>query len=182
MFKRGLVAYFSALFSAACSPNYIPPPNLPSSVTQISTPHETKEWLQEVLTYKYDEELYKVDDFWAPCALTYKNKAGDCDDYAICAAALLQGDVEQGYIVTISNDTDGHAGFLYRLQGKWGVISNNKKEYREPEFSSFHAAVYSSFGERYNKYSIYDYSGVDIVNGFENLEEKLTPIGKYRMP
>ena len=163
---------------------------LPSVVAEINTPEEVRKWLDTVLTYKYDEELYKRDGFWASCGLTYLNKAGDCEDYAICAAALLQGDVEKGYIVILSDriasEEDGaHAVFAYHLNQKWGIISNHTGEFgefRQPIFNTLHEALVSiNFTRdqprgRFRSYTIRDYSGVDLVNGNDNLISKIKEI------
>lgn len=175
-----------ALFSAAigsCAPSYTPPPTLPSSIRQINTPAETQQWLETVLTYEYDQNLYGEDDFWAPCALTYQHKKGDCEDYAICAAAILREDVERGYIITVHNpETEiGHAVFAYRLGGKWGITSNNNNEFRSSEYQNLHDVVLSSLGEKYTEYSIYGYEGVDLINGNSSLEYKMKLIGRYQL-
>ena len=184
--KKGVcVALFSTL-SASCAPKYVPPPTLPLSIAEINTPSEARKWLKTVLTYKHDEELYG-DDFWAPCGLTYPNRAGDCDDYAICAAALLQGDVEKGYIVYLYGrliDGDGsHAVFVYQLNQKWGSISNQSPdEFRLPNYNTVDDVLRSiNFtsdhpGGRFRRYKLLDYSGVDLVNGSDDLESKLTEI------
>lgn len=176
-----------ALFYAAigsCTPIYTPPPTLPSSIKQISAPVEAQKWLETVLTYEHDPVLYGEADFWAPCALTYQRKKGDCEDYAICAAAILREDVEGGFIITVENTKDkkGHAVFAYRLGGKWGMVSNNKEEFRKPEYPSLYEVVLSSFAGKYTEYRIYDYNGVDLINGNEDLEPSLKQIGHYQLP
>lgn len=171
---------------SACAPRYTPPPNLPSSVTQISTPGETKQWLETVLRYQYDEETYGKDDYWASCSSTYEKGAGDCDDYAICAAALLQGDVEQGYIVSLYDrvkDDKAHAIFIYQIDGRWGAISNQSPEYREPLFVSWEMVINDvnrakDPPERYTKYAVYDYRGVNIVSGRGNLDSHMKEIAR----
>ena len=187
--KKGLYAVLFAAVANACAPRYAPPPDLPSSVKQISKPEEAQAWLENVLTYKRDPVLYGQDDFWAPCALTYKLRAGDCEDYAICAATLMDNDISQGYIIYIDNpgkkDADdpdkpesAHAVFAYKMNNKWGILSNGHSEYRPPEFSSLHEALRDSLSYRYSRYVIYDYAGVDIVNGNESLESKMKEVGE----
>ena len=124
-------------------------------------------------------------DFWAPCALTYQNRAGDCDDHAICAAALLQGDVEQGYIVVLYDSSEkkrsAHAVFAYRLDNSWGILSNDYWEFRPPRFATLDEAVKDinnarNAQDRFLRYDIRDYSGVDLVNGSEDLKPKIKEI------
>ena len=125
--------------------------------------------------------MYRKRDFWAPCALTYKLKQGDCEDYAICAAAILDRDVEEGYIITTydSKTNSAHAVFAFRLHGKWGMISNNESEFRNPRYESLHGVLLSSFSEKYTEYFIYDYQGIDLINGNEDLESKMKQVGNH---
>lgn len=179
---------YAALFSTilgSCAPRYVPPPTLPSSVAQIDTPAEVKKWLNTVLKYEYDKDLYKTPDFWAPCVLTYKNRAGDCEDHAICAAALLQGDVEQGYIIVLYDPSKknraAHAVLAYRFDNKWGILSNDPLEFRPPQFATLDGAVTDinnakEAQDRFLRYGVRDYSGVDLVNGSEDLESKIKKI------
>lgn len=180
---RGLYAALFSVLSTACAPRYAPPPDLPSSIVQISNPDQAQQWLDNVLTYKRDPVLHGQRDFWAPCALTYYLGGGDCEDYAICAAALLEGDLEKGYIVYVDNpDKDrAHAVFAYHFQGRWGINSNNETEFRRPYFSTLHQAVVDSLGGKYTEYSIYDYTGVNIFTGNEDLKPKMRKIGEYKL-
>lgn len=184
MKKRVYTALVSA-FLSSCSPSYTPPPTLPSSIAKIDMPAEARRWLDTVLKYEYDKNLYKTPDFWAPCGLTYKNRAGDCEDHAICAAALLQGDIEQGYIIVLhppSNENrSAHAVFAYRLDGRWGVLSNDTLEFRRPRFATLHEAITDINNARdsqdhFLRYDVRDYSGVDLVNGSEDLVSKIKKI------
>ena len=173
-----------ALFYAAlgsCTPVYIPPPTLSSSIKQISTPAETQQWLNTVLAYESDPTQYDKEDFWAPCGLTYNSRKGDCEDYAICAATILREDVEEGYIIVINNpkEENAHAVFAYRMDGKWGAVSNNPSEFSQPEYLSLHGLLISYFSKDYTEYRIYNYEGIDLIDGNENLEVKLKLKGKY---
>lgn len=179
--KKGWYALFFSLFSAACVPRYPPPPLLPASVLQIYNPDQAQDWLENNLKYTPDPELHGQKDFWASCALTYHLKAGDCEDYAICAAALLSGDVDKGYIISLGyfDKKGGHAVFAYQYHGRWGIISNIKSEFRRPYFFSLHQAVLDSLRDKYDKYEVFDYSTANIFAGNENLEDKMKLVGKF---
>ena len=174
---------YAVLFSSlvTCVPSYTPPPTLPSSINEISTPEDTKKWLENILTYQHDDQLYDTDDFWASCALTYQNRGGDCEDYAICAAAILQGDVDEGYIITLNSEDSAHAVFAYRTATGWGIISNDHNQFRLPLFDSLHEAVWDSLHTNYSRYSRYDYDGVDLANGTGDLESQFHFRGTYRL-
>ena len=182
--KKGVCVALVSAFLSSYPQHYQPPPTLPSSIVEIKKPDEVRQWLNTVLTYKHDYKLYGQRDFWASCGLTYLNRAGDCDDYAICAAALLEGDVEKGYIITLEspvNNDAGHAVFAYQLNNKWGIISNQPPEFREARFSTLHDAVVDvnmarDSTERFRQYSVRDYTGVDIIHGFGDLESEMKMI------
>ena len=176
--KKGAYAVLFSALVTSCGPKYAPPPNLPSSITQISTPQETQQWLDTVLTYERDPILHGTKDFWAPCSLTYALRKGDCEDYAICAAALLENDVEQGYIIYINNPgkDKAHAVFAYRINGHWGINSNNRSEYRLPTSSSLRSILIDALADDYTNYSIYDYQEVDLINGNQDLKSKMKKI------
>lgn len=173
-----------ALFYATmgnCALSYIPPADLHSSIKEISAPTETQQWLEAVLSYESDNVLYGKNDFWAPCALTYQNQKGDCEDYAICAAAILREDVEEGYIIAAANPItkSGHAVFAYRLGGEWGIVSNNTMEFRKPNYQSLQDVILDSLGGGYIEYYVFDYEEVNLVEGNEDLKSKLKPIGYF---
>ncbi len=181
--ERGLGAAIFSVATMSCAPRYAPPPTLPSSVTQISTAQEAQQWLDTVLTYQRDPILHGKKDFWAPCALTYALRKGDCEDYAICAAALLENDIDEGYIIYISHPDreSAHAVFAYNMNGYWGINSNDRDQYRAPQFLSLHEAVRDSLSKNYSEYVIYSYQGVDLINGNQDLETKMKALGRYSL-
>lgn len=188
--KKSLYAVFFSALVNACAPRYPIPPDLPSSIKQINNPERAQQWLEDVLTYEHDDVLYGKGDFWAPCALTYQLKKGDCEDYALCAAALLEGDIQQGYLIYIDNPgkfkengepESAHAVFAYRIRNQWGILSNNHSEFRKPVYPTLYDAVQNSLGSRYSRFVIYDYAGVDIINGNQDLESKMKQIGEGRL-
>lgn len=180
--KRGWYALFFSLFSTACAPRYAMPPPLPDSVLQIHNPDQAQDWLKHHLKYKRDKIQYG-DDFWAPCALTYALGGGDCEDYAICAAAIQAGDIEAGYIAYVDHpDKDSaHAVLVYKYHGLWGINSNNDTEFRRPYFQTAHQAIVDSLKGKYTEYTLYDYAGVNIFTGNEDLESEMREIGEYQI-
>lgn len=173
MVKKELAIGIATLLPAC---GYVPPPTLDASIAEISDPREAHLWIEELLKYRKDNQNYGVKEFYAPCRLTYESGFGDCDDQSICAAALLQGDVDEGYIISLKRSESGHATFLYRVGYFWGVISNNDSEFRAPYYNSLQEAVLKVYGEKYDRYLVRDYTGVDLVEGNETLKDKMTII------
>lgn len=195
------MARSSAFFSSAIllttltgciRPRYISPVHkhsLQQVIDQISEPQKAKEWLLRLL-YEEDKVVHHTGDFWASCALTYQNRAGDCEDYAICAAALLQGDIDEGYIITfhdpIKVGSGGHALLAYKQGEKWGTISNSNNEFRHPLFPSLDDVVQDvnvskKMEDKYQVYKVFDYSGLNIFSSTENLKYEMTELGAYEL-
>ena len=178
---------FTALplvYALGCGPRYAVPPALPASATHVSNPTEAQRLLQTTIATKTDLELYDEERFLAPCDLTYELKAGDRGDYAICAAALLDGDVEQGYIVSLNKEQTeaAHTVFASKYRGFWGVNSAADAEYRSNHFFTLPEAIADSVGRgKYASFTVYDYKGVNISKGNENLEGKLKKVGTFRL-
>ena len=74
-----------------------------------------------------------------------------------------------------------HAVFAYKYHGWWGINSNNESEFRRPYFATEHQAIADSLGNKYTDYKLYDYTGVNIFTGNEDLETKMKPIGTYSL-
>lgn len=170
---------------ATCSANY--PPLPPDSGFDLH--EQVYSYIDDNLTYKHDDELYGVSDFWAPCALTLLNKSGDCEDYSICAAAFMNGHIDKGYMITLTDNVStgsAHAFFVYSVNGYWGTISNQKRELFSPKFPTLYRAIDNinkvrDADKRFRTYKVVDYTGVDIFSGNEDLEEKMTIIYKGKL-
>ncbi len=186
--KKVLLAASLSVMASGCVQGYIPPPNLPASIQQVSTPMEARRWLEETLTYKRDINLYHQSDYWASCGQTYKNRGGDCEDYAICAAALLRDNVEDGYIVELytPGKVEAHAIYVYQLHGRWGAISNQRMEYSQQKYLSIHELMLRintlpSGDKRYGRYNLRSYEGVDLLNHQGDLDNVLPKKGDYSL-
>jgi len=151
--------------------------------SQYKTIEEAQQWLAANIVYERDPVLYGVEDFWAPCGLTNNLAAGDCEDYAICAAVLLADNIDRGYLVYLksSDSKKAHVVFIYKVQEHWGINSNNQSEFRLPYFSTMQSALQDSLGEEYNDYVVYDYSKVDLIGGNDDLKQKLKRIEEHKL-
>ena len=157
--------------------------SLPHEIDEIKTPLQARRWLDENLSRGEDSVLYNTNDFFAPCGLTYQKGKGDCDDYAICAAALLQGDVQQSYFAILLTNRDeesrGHLAYVYQLNNRWGVIGAKPSEFDEPfaatpEKALWYRYNFSHYDIDFHQYILLDHSGLDLLNGNQDLKEKIT--------
>lgn len=74
--------------------------SLEKVIGEIETPEQALEYLSKfkVLAEGGDDKLYGRKDFWASLLYFVANQAGDCEDFAIAAATLLEDD---GYKPTL---------------------------------------------------------------------------------
>lgn len=121
----------------------------------IKTPREAQDYCSYYLRYQYDKELYGSEDYWATFNLTHKNRAGDCDDGALAAAALLQDNGYEPLILSMSSYSEGHAVYLYKKDGKYGSIGINSTDYHEPKFDSLDSLVNTFRPTLFKKYEYY---------------------------
>lgn len=68
------------------------------TITDTSDLHSVKEALTKVnlmvnqqIEYKYDIDLYGIDDYWASPTEVLKSRKGDCEDYAFLKREILIG-------------------------------------------------------------------------------------------
>lgn len=169
----------SSLLVLSCKPK-----PLSYHIEDIKDPEEAEEWLQDNITYKPDLLIYSKEEFWAPCSMTYQIKAGDCEDYAICTAALLEGDIQKGYLVGLLRPRYiGHMIFAYQKDDRWNFFSDGSlyltsspnlsqlildfDELTHDHFSGIYQPSYASFKE----FVVWDYSRMDLLSG-EDLNTK----------
>ncbi len=166
-----------------CLGTYIPPPNKPEPklisvqiddprveavkqrysgksldevIEMVKTPEEAQEFLSCCMTYQDDKDNYDVAEYFASPAQTFKRKSGDCEDYAILAAALLK---DNGYpppvLIVDQLNVYRHAVFIYQREGKYGVISNSSLEFCLPVRKDLNDVV-RGLNCEYSRYQIVD--------------------------
>lgn len=115
-------------------------------IRTLSTPLEATVYCLGFLEFKTDEKLHGKENYFAPFRVTHKLKKGDCDDFAIAAAAILSDD---GYDCTSimidrgkrnEKSVDLHMVFIYQdpITKKYGTIGSHGHDITYNENSPEH--------------------------------------------
>lgn len=117
----------------------------------IKTPKDIKSWLQA--NFKYIPDKKPEDSFKTP-EQTIQDKGGDCEDFAILAALILECLDYKPYITCVYGKDLAHAiCFFKEKDGTWSFFSNyfyHKSSYENmfivlsmayPEWTSMHVCT-----------------------------------------
>jgi hypothetical protein len=89
-----------------------------------------RDWVSSHISYRSDQEVHGVSEYWQPPSETLQRGTGDCEDFAILLCSLLRAygvPLDQVYVaVGYSADrTSGHAYLVERwYKGIWEVIES----------------------------------------------------------
>ena len=82
-----------------------PEPSTPARLDQLArtytTPKAVADFLHQTFTFQRDEELFGETDRWQPPEEFVTRKAGDCEDYALLARALLRRNGIEAYVFSV---------------------------------------------------------------------------------
>ena len=101
-----------------------------------TTPKAVAHFLEHEFTFTRDEEQFAEADHWQTPEEFLARRAGDCEDYAVLAQALLQRQGITSYIVSLLGD-DGYAhtvNVFLDSEGRYDVIN-------EGHLRNYHAAT-----------------------------------------
>jgi len=96
-----------------------------------TTPKAVAKLLRDEFTFKRDEELFGEADHWQSPEEFLKRKAGDCEDYALLAQALLRRNGIEAYILSLF----GQEGYAHTVcvfkdeHGRYNLIDVDKIRY-----------------------------------------------------
>ena len=90
-------------------------------------------WVNRNIAYRDDSAQFGTADYWADARMTLRNRAGDCEDYAILKMQMLAaaGIAREDMMLTLARDTlrrNDHAVLLVKHNGAWVMLdmTNNK--------------------------------------------------------
>ena len=111
----------------------IPPePSTPALLDQLAstytTPKAVADFLHHAFTFQRDEELFGEADRWQSPEEFVARKAGDCEDYALLARALLRRNGIEAFVFSVF----GKEGYAHTVcvfadhRGRYNVIDVDK--------------------------------------------------------
>jgi len=117
--------------------------------------------------------------------LTFERGRGVCRDGAIAVAAMLQDDNFPSFYLSLGycSDKPGHAVFPFQNDKKmWGSGGINASDYKEPTHTLEELAreIVSDHEEELCELSLYDLSGINLVEGTNNGRVLIGPFLIYR--
>ena len=104
------------------------PPTLDQLAGTYATPKAVASFLREAFTFKRDEELFGEADRWQSPEEFVARKAGDCEDYALLARAILRRNGMEAYVFTVF----GNEGYAHTVcvfadhRGRYDIINVDK--------------------------------------------------------
>lgn len=134
-------------------------------ISKIKTPESAYRWLRKNIPYAHDDVTYKTSDYWASLKQTLEKKKGDCDDFAIGAAALVCDDGYTGFLMNVfytaewidenKNVDNGHAYYVYKKNGLYGFVNNGG--YEPAKYNSIDDLVKGINATKMRKDKIHNY-------------------------
>ena len=110
------------------SPEPSTPARLDHLASTYTTPNAIAAFLQKEFTFTWDDELFGEADRWQSPEEFLARKAGDCEDYALLARALLRRNGIEAYVFSVF----GHEGYAHTVcvfvdaRGRYHVIDVDK--------------------------------------------------------
>ena len=105
-----------------------PPDPLDQLATQYTTPKAVAEFLHRTFTFKTDQTLFGVEDYWQTPQEFLARTMGDCEDYAILAVELLRRNGIEAHLFSLF----GEEGYAHTVcvfldaQGRYNILNQDK--------------------------------------------------------
>ncbi len=118
-----IVIYFPLPVSLASSSSS----SIQALALQLSSPKAIAQWMKKNLDFKEDQAIFGTEDYWQSAQEILKRKAGDCEDYAILAKALLDELGMESYVISFYGPNDyAHTIVLFKDKGGYNVMNEDR--------------------------------------------------------
>ena len=119
------------LTTQAVSVQNAEPSPLAKLASTYTTPKAVATLLRNEFTFRRDEELFGEPDHWQSPEEFLKRKAGDCEDYALLAQAILRRNGIEASVVSLFGQEDyAHTVCVFRDEhGRYNLIDVDKIRY-----------------------------------------------------
>lgn len=91
---------------------------------------ETDRMIDAFVSYRFDSEVYNIDDHWATPLETVSRGTGDCEDFAILKLFTLRYlgvSAQDLRLFTVEKGDNGHAVLLANTPGEPVILDNTDK-------------------------------------------------------
>ena len=109
-----------------------PSPSLSSIDTlakELNTPEALEKFMGKKFHYVSDRLLFHQDEYWQTPEEILARGAGDCEDYALFAEAILKRNGYQVVILSLFWDDNAHTVAVFEKNGTWGIFNLDKIQY-----------------------------------------------------
>ena len=104
--------------------------SLASVAQTYTTPDALARFLRHAFTFKTDEELFGAADYWQTPEEFFTRRAGDCEDYALFAQAILARQGVEAYVFSLfGSDGYAHTVCVFVESGSYNVIDQDRVRY-----------------------------------------------------
>ena len=123
-------------------------PLIDQLASTYSTPKAIAAFLKNEFTFARDEKLFGEVDHWQTPEEFLARKAGDCEDYALLAKALLRRNGIEAYVFSLF----GEEGYAHTVsvfvdeQGRYNVINQGQiRYYRAKSLEALASAIHPAW-------------------------------------
>ena len=103
------------------------PLSIESIVQAYPTPNGLAQFLRQTFTFKTDEELFGEMDYWQAPEEFLARRAGDCEDYALFAQAVLRKQGIESHVLSVFGEEGyAHTVCVFRQSGRYQVINQDR--------------------------------------------------------
>lgn len=91
------------------------------------TPRQLAGFLRRTIAFKRDPELFSRADYWQTPEELLARRAGDCEDYALLAKAVLDRQGKEAFLLSLyGSEGYAHTVCVFVEQGRYNVINQDR--------------------------------------------------------
>ncbi|MEM7310952.1 MAG: transglutaminase-like cysteine peptidase [Planctomycetota bacterium] len=94
------------------------------AVQRFRTPREVSDFMQVAFEYVTDQEHFGFEEVWQTPVDTFRNRGGDCEDFALFAWHVLRAGGVPAHLFAAFTERTGHAVCVYEEHGRLHTICN----------------------------------------------------------
>ncbi len=101
-------------------------PGIPGVALLYSTPELLAGFLRDQMTFREDNELFGRRDYWQSPEEFLRRGAGDCEDDALLAQAVLERQGGEAWVFSLYGPGYAHTVCLFREGGYYHIFNQDK--------------------------------------------------------
>ena len=103
------------------------PPTFFATLQIFTSPKDIANFLHQNFKFAPDEKIFGEEDYWQAPEEFWKNRKGDCEDYALFSKSALEKLGIEAFVVSLYGDRGyGHTVTVFREEGRYNVINEDR--------------------------------------------------------